>query len=159
MKGTISLFRKEDLTLRDVTNPATDSNLLQRIEYSEHDEQQFDYLWKHRHTIEAIICKHLKLSRHDICRVRETSEWLNGYFNICTMVEVVANGTKRCVVFRTPMSHRLTGIVDEKMRSEIGAYVWIQTMCSDIPIPDLIGFGLSNGQHVGSYRTPWLNNE
>ena len=27
------------------------------------DEQQFDYLWKHRHTIEAVICKRLKLSQ------------------------------------------------------------------------------------------------
>lgn len=113
-KKKIPLFRRGHLTLHDVHN-LTNSNLLQRIQYSENDEKQFDFLWKHRHTTEAIVRKRLALSQHDICRVRETSEWLNGYFNICVPVDVVVNGTKRCVLFRTSMSHRLVGIVDENM--------------------------------------------
>jgi len=50
------------------------------------------------------------------------------------------------------MPHKLAeakhpGTIDEKLSSEVGAYVWMQEFCPDIPIPHLYGFGFSDNKH------------
>lgn len=47
---------------------------------------------------------------------------------------------------------RYPGTVDEKMRCEVAAYVWIQKNCPEVPIPNLLGFGFPGGSNVGHDR-------
>lgn len=74
-----------------------------------------------------------------------------GSFNICVPMLVASRFFSGKVMLRCPMPFKVTestypGTVDEKMRSEVGAYVWMQHNCSEIRIPKLHGFGLSNYQ-------------
>jgi hypothetical protein len=51
------------------------------------------------------------------------------------------------------MPHKLAedqypGTVDEKVRCEAASYVWMQEPCSDVRMPHLYAFGLTDGSHV-----------
>lgn len=49
------------------------------------------------------------------------------------------------------MAYRLgsdVGSVDEKISCEVATYVWIQDNCQEVRIPELLGFGFSNGRRV-----------
>lgn len=79
--------------------------------------------------------------------------WPLGSFNQCVLVdthEVAVDTVGSHVLLRVPMAHRLTGMVDEKMRCEVATYIWIHENCPDIPIPRLYAFGFPDGRHVGS---------
>jgi hypothetical protein len=54
----------------------------------------------------------------------------------------------RCALPYKLAEHRYPGIVDEKTACEVGAYVWMQEKCPDIPIPRLHGFGFSDYRRV-----------
>ncbi|EQK99850.1 Protein kinase-like domain protein [Ophiocordyceps sinensis CO18] len=50
------------------------------------------------------------------------------------------------------MAHKLAedvyaGTIDEKLRSEVATYVWMQEYCAHIRIPALYAFGLKDGSH------------
>jgi hypothetical protein len=40
--------------------------------------------------------------------------------------------------------------VNEKIRSEAATYITIRNKCPEIPIPELLGFGLTDGNAVSS---------
>lgn len=53
------------------------------------------------------------------------------------------------LLFRCPMPHKLAeakhpSTIDEKLSSEVGAYVWMQEFCPDFPILHLYSFGFSD---------------
>ena len=67
---------------------------------------------------------------------------------MCIPVEVRLAGFSQRLIFRGPMSHKLAkatypGTIDEKLSSEVGAYIWMQEYCPDIPILQLYCFGFS----------------
>lgn len=125
------------------------SNILNELDYIPATKKQYADLWAQRESIEALVRHHISLRKQDTCRVLDPREWIQGAFNVCVLVEVITSGgvTTR-LVFRCPKPHRLAGMVDEKLGSEIGAYVWMQEKCPDIRIPHLFGFGFSDGRQV-----------
>lgn len=149
MTKELYLFgHKSLLALPAATNTSNKENFLQPIQNATNDMHQRSYLWNHRHTIEDIIRKAMQLSKQDRCTVLEQDQWMNGDFNICVVVEVGTRSITRRVIFRCCKAHRLRGTIDDKIRSEVGAYIWIENKCPDIPVAELIGFELSNGQRV-----------
>jgi hypothetical protein len=82
-------------------------------------------------------------------------EWIHGSFNVCIRVDVGGqerNSAKQLMV-RFPLPYRIgedccPGNADEKVRCEAGTYAWLEENCATVPIPQLYGFGLSNGQTV-----------
>lgn len=88
----------------------------------------------------------------DACAVEARSRWIRSGFNMCVPVEVRPRGTHVRLVFRCAMPHKLAearypGVVDEKLRCEIGTYAWMQNWCPDIRIPYLYGFGFSDHRY------------
>lgn len=53
-----------------------------------------------------------------------------------------------------PFALRDSASLDEKLRGEVGAYLWMQEHCPDIRIPQLYGFSTSNG-HVCILSIAW----
>ena len=105
--------------------------------------------------IQDIVRHHLRLRSEDTCIVKD--QWIRGSFNVCIPIEVRSAGFNQKFIFRCPMPHKLAeatypGTIDEKLSSEVGAYVWIQEYCPDIPIPQLYGFGFSNNRHVSFFN-------
>lgn len=44
---------------------------------------------------------------------------------------------------------RYEGSIDEKLGGEVGAHVWVEENCPEIPSPQLFGFGFTDGRQVG----------
>ena len=62
-------------------------------------------------------------------------------------------------MIRFPLPYKLgessnPGNMDEKVRSEVATYIWMQQKCPEIPIPYLWGIGIGNNLHV---RTVFRN--
>ncbi|RSL56541.1 hypothetical protein CEP52_016812 [Fusarium oligoseptatum] len=122
-------------------------NVLRELDYVTAIKKQYTDLWAQRESIEALVRYHLRLGNEHVCTVLNPQEWIQGAFNICVLVEVASSaGLTTKFVFRCPKPHRLVGIVDEKMSSEVGAYVWVQEKCRDVRVPHLFGFGFSDGR-------------
>lgn len=110
-------------------------------------------LWLQRPSIEAVVRHHLGLASDDECTLLPQDSWLQGGFILCLLVAVSEGARQRVVVFRCPMAHKLAedvyaGTIDEKLRSEVATYVWMQEYCAHIRIPALYAFGLKDGSHV-----------
>lgn len=123
-------------------------NVLRELDYIPAIKHQYTDLWAQRESIEALVRHHLRLRNEDACTVLDPQVWIQGAFNVCVLVEVVSGGLTTKLVFRCPKPHRLVGLVDEKLSSEVGAYVWMQEKCPDVRIPHLFGFGFSDGRQV-----------
>ncbi|KAH6883891.1 hypothetical protein B0T10DRAFT_518425 [Thelonectria olida] len=122
-------------------------NALNELDYVPAIKKQYADLWAQRGSIEALIRHHLGLGNQDACTVLDVRLWKQGAFNVCVLVEVTSGNSTTKLIFRCPKPHRLVGIVDEKLSSEVGSYVWMQEKCSDVRIPHLFGFGFSDGRH------------
>ncbi|POR32376.1 Uncharacterized protein TPAR_07411 [Tolypocladium paradoxum] len=73
--------------------------------------------------------------------------WKSGSFNV---VIPILLPHKKTVFLRLPLPYRTgeaeaPGNVDEKLRTEIATYMWLEEHCPDVPIPTLHAFGLSDG--------------
>lgn len=121
-------------------------NVLNRLNYVPAVKKLYHELWRQKDSIAALTKHHLGLDNHATCTVLDPREWIQGSFNVCVFVEVISGGKPKKFVFRCPMPHKLSGILDEKLSCEIGAYVWMQEQCPDIRIPHLFGFGCSDGR-------------
>lgn len=141
------------------------SNILNELDYVPAIKKQYTDLWAQRESIEALVRHHLRLKNEDACTVLDPRVWIQGAFNVCVLVEVASGGSTTKLIFRCPKPHRLVGIMDEKLSSEVGAYVWMQEKCPDVLIPHLFGFGFSDGRqfthvthrpfHVRLVHTLW----
>ncbi|KAL7914479.1 hypothetical protein GGI35DRAFT_466462 [Trichoderma velutinum] len=114
-------------------------------------EKFYKRLFRKKEEIKALTRHHLRLDKEEII-ILPTTDWLRGAFNLCIPLQVKNGRACREYMFRCPMPHKLAeaqypGTVDEKMRCEVGAYVWMQENCSDVRIPYLYGFGFSGHRH------------
>lgn len=131
-------------------------NLLARLQRSQATKQLYQDLWHDRKAIEAIAAHHLGLSGSSACTVQPMESWLKGQFNICVLIHVQeehGDGKTQRKIFRCPMPHKVgeqnfSGAVEEKIRAEVAAYVWIEKNCPEIPIPQLHAFGLCTDLQV-----------
>lgn len=140
--------------LLSVTSAAEhESNLVLFIRHRHAAERFSRQLWDQKESIEALVRSHLRLRKGDRCIVLPRDTWIQGGFNICVLVEVIAAGSSTKLVFRCPMPHKLAerqypGTIDEKVRCEVAAYVWMQEHCFDVRIPSLYAFGFVDGSQV-----------
>ncbi|KAI1839579.1 hypothetical protein JX266_014210 [Neoarthrinium moseri] len=113
----------------------------------------YEELWNQRHTIEGLVKHHLGLGNQAKCAIAPTTRWIRGSFNVCIPLAIKsANSSTTSLMFRCAMPHKLAeakhpGAVDEKVGSEVGTYVWMQSQCPEIRIPHLYGFGFTNHLH------------
>jgi hypothetical protein len=130
MPATLELDNGEHITYESAIK--NDKNIINEAKYPRARKQLFQKLWDQRATIQNIVRHHLRLRDEDACIVED--QWIRGSFNVCIPVEATYPGT-----------------IDEKLNSEVGAYVWMQEYCPDIPIPQLYGFGFSDNRHVSFF--------
>ncbi|KAF2211225.1 hypothetical protein CERZMDRAFT_85420 [Cercospora zeae-maydis SCOH1-5] len=149
------------LTLEDARTEERD--VLRQLRRCEEKSQMFTRLWAHRSQIQAAVAGHLGLRSSSQCVVQSPAVWNRGHFNICVHVQVTDNcGDLSRKIFRCPMPHKVgqptSDAIDEKIRSEAASYAWVEQECPDIPVPHLIGFGLSNGEKAKrSHMIPCLS--
>ncbi|KAL3419067.1 aminoglycoside phosphotransferase [Phlyctema vagabunda] len=105
-----------------------DDNVLPQLRYPGQKKEFWDYLMAHNAEIATL-------------------------FNVCIPVLIPATGRRghEKVFTRFPLPYKIgeaqnPGNVEEKLRTEIAAYIWLQEQCPDVPIPTLYGFGLPGGQ-------------
>lgn len=152
---TIELLGRGPVTLE--TALEEERNVLRWATYAPATEKLSQELWQERDAIAATVRHHLGLRPQDRCTVLPRERWIRGGFNLCVFVEVASGSSARRIVFRVPMPHKLAetrfpGTVDEKVDSEVGAYVWVEEHCPEIRVPHLFGFGYMDGRHVSQLR-------
>jgi len=152
MPATLELDNGKHITYESAIKK--DENIINEATYPRARKQLFQKLRDQRATIQDIVRHHLRLRGEDACIVED--QWIRGSFNVCIPVEVRSAGFNQKLIFRCPMPHKLAeatypGTIDEKLSSEVGAYVWMQEYCPDIPIPQLYGFGFSDNRHVSFF--------
>ncbi|OAA57225.1 Aminoglycoside phosphotransferase [Cordyceps fumosorosea ARSEF 2679] len=109
-----------------------------------------------RGELEAMISRLLPVSS---CSVAPSCYWRSGSFNVAIPVRLLPRGEK--VYLRLPLTHRIgeghfPGNAEEKLRTEIATYLWLQEHCPDVPIPTLHAFGLPDGSVFTSPEyAPW----
>lgn len=149
---TLSLSGGETFSLSAATK--NERNILSRLQRSHATEQLRQDLWGERTRIEALVANHLRRMSPSACTVQPTNTWFKGQFNICVVVHIqLGDQTLSKMIFRCPMAHKVgeqytPGSVDEKMRTEVATYAWIEANCPEIPIPCLRGFGFSRSLQV-----------
>lgn len=142
----LPLLRRE-ITLDEALGD--DDNILARLDYPSKQSDFWTYLHNCKPEIEAVVSFHLGVTS---CQVADEGTWLFGSHNVCIPVEIKTPMEHRVLV-RVPLPFKLgeaenPGNVEEKLRSEVAAYIWIQENCPDVPIPTLFGFGFPDGQSV-----------
>ncbi len=146
MPSTIELLNREPVTYKEALNQTY--NVIQRHEQL-HAKRAFTAeLWRQRDSIAALTSLHLRLASQDAVTVHPPEKWLSGSFNLCVPVDVKQGSVEKKLLMKCPMPFKVAeakhpGSVDEKFRSEVGAYVWMQENCPSIRIPYLYGFGTS----------------
>src|ERR1700749_3804 len=139
MSAQLPLLRRR-ITLEEALDE--DDDILQELTYPEKRLDFYAYLLDHRSDIEDIVCFHLGV-RKGTCKVAdEVREWVHGSFNACIPVHVSgpAKTSPKKVFVRFPLPYKVgeehfPGNADEKLRSEVATYLWIQDNCADVPIP------------------------
>ncbi|QDS73257.1 hypothetical protein FKW77_004296 [Venturia effusa] len=90
------------------------------------------------------------------CLVSKREHWKLGRFNVGVRVDMPGHSTPS-VLMRYPLPNKLSDgqLVEEKMRCEIATYAYMQDNCPDVPIANLIGFGLPSGKtYTHARHTP-----
>ena len=132
------------------------SNILKKLNNVQETRDVYAYLFERTSDIRALTAHHLGVDRAQ-CVVSHWEEWIRGSFNVCIPVRVEGQygETDKTVLMRCPMAYALgkdTGIVDEKIGCEVATYAWMQDNCPEVNIPDLLGFGFSDGRKVSSAK-------
>lgn len=150
--ATLPLMRGR-ITLKDALDE--EENMLFPLAYHGQRFDFFVWIHKHREAFSALVSHHLGLSGDETCRFGEVKEWKHGSFNVCIPI-YIDNWRKypgKRVLLRLPLPYKIgesacPGNANEKLRTEVAAFVWIQENCPDVPIPRLWGFGFPDGQSV-----------
>ena len=159
MPATIELVDREPITYESAINQ--DENFINKAAYVAATEAFYRQLGKERDAIASVIRHHLNLgpSHTSTITVAPEKQWIRGSFNVCIPVEVGPplwagddSGPQK-LLLRCPFPFKLAearypGTVDEKLGCEVGAYAWMQDICSDVRIPQLYGFGFSEQRQV-----------
>ncbi|KAI1126236.1 hypothetical protein F5Y10DRAFT_216389 [Nemania abortiva] len=150
MPPTLELLGRGPITIKSALEEET--NVINWASYRTASDKFYQELWAKRDSIAALVRHHLALGPEDVCSVLPPRHWIQGGFNVCIFVEVKSGNLSRKIIFRCPMPHKLAearypGSIDEKLRSEVGAYIWIEEHCPEIRSPHLFGFGRIDGRH------------
>ncbi|ODA76920.1 hypothetical protein RJ55_07436 [Drechmeria coniospora] len=159
--AALNLPNRHPITFESATRK--DFNVIKRVELASETHRFCQALRRHENDMVAVAKHHLRLSHRDTCEVQE--EWITGGFNVCIPIRVTGSLHRR-LLLRCPLPHMhaepyYPGTVDENVRSEIGAYMWMQEHCPDIRTPHLYGFGLSgnldftHGSRLGFFARLW----
>jgi hypothetical protein len=135
-----------------------DTNILHELGYRDQKIRFFTHLYRNRELIKNLVARHLGLTSAETCHLADVEDWIDGSFNVCIRVDIDSRDrvSAKQLMIRFPLPYKIgenthPGNADEKVRCEAGIYVWLQENCPDVPIPQLYGFGLSNGQSVRNY--------
>ncbi len=127
----------------------SEANRLVSMRFPQLRQQFYSSINEQKDELEAMICSLLQISE---CRITPSELWRAGSFNVAILVRLPndKNG-----YLRLPFSHRIgehafPGNTEEKLRTEIATYLWLQEHCPDVPIPTLYAFGLPDGSTVQS---------
>nr|KAK5449224.1 hypothetical protein LTR18_002313 [Exophiala xenobiotica] len=128
-----------------------EDDVLQMLRYPKRRIELIVLLLENENEILHIAAQHLNV-KANACELSQVSDWIHGSFNLCIPIHVNWNGHKR-VLFRVPLPYKIgeeffPGNVDEKIRCEAATYIYIRQCCPEVPIPMLLGFGLSTGISV-----------
>ncbi|EGX88183.1 hypothetical protein CCM_09319 [Cordyceps militaris CM01] len=141
--------------------PSDTSSLVAAIESEENklvsrhfphlQEQFYSSINAQKGELEDLICNLLQVPS---CRIIPSRLWRSGSFNVAILVRLPFG---KNVYLRLPFLHRLgehtfPGNAEEKLRTEIATYLWLQEHCPDVPIPSLYAFGFPDGSIVRSTR-------
>lgn len=131
-----------------------DDDVLAQLRYPEQQNRFWASLVARKADIEALVRYHLGV---DWCYICTTEIWKAGSFNVVLPVLIRAKGRRdnERVYVRFPLPYKVgeaehPGNVEEKLRTEIATYIWLQQHCPDVPVPILHGFGLPDGTCVSS---------
>ena len=126
--------------------------------YPEEQNIYFNYIQNERSKIEDIVRYHIGLKQYERCSLGQISEWMFGNFNVCIPVYIKQRNLciRHRLLIRIPLPYKLgekqhNGNVEEKLRCEAAAYIWISENCPTVPIPRLWAFGFPSGQCVCVY--------
>jgi hypothetical protein len=124
-----------------------DDNILAQLRYPAQQKQFRSSLAAHKADIEAIIRYQLGV---DWCHLCVPETWRSGSFNV--VIPILLRHNKR-VFIRLPLPYKIgeenvPGNTEEKLRTEIATYIWLEERCPDVPITKLHGFGLPGGLTV-----------
>ncbi len=128
-----------------------ESDMLHRLTYVEkwtHFQKEIE---QNENTILEIVAQHIGVNIED-CQL--SGEWVRGGFNLCIPVIVKCDRYRhQRLIFRIPLHFKLgealfPGNVDEKIKTEAATYIFMRQHCPDVPILELLGFGLTNGDVV-----------
>lgn len=130
-----------------------ETNALHSLGLLDQQNKYFEDCLRKSHVIEAVVAHHLNLGSTR-CRAADPREWLSGTFNVCIPIYIDNKQDPSCLL-RLPLPHRVgenvnKGNADEKIRCEVGTYVWLEHNCPEVPVPRLHGYGFSTGQKVGA---------
>ncbi|OAQ60154.1 aminoglycoside phosphotransferase [Pochonia chlamydosporia 170] len=121
-----------------------DDNILTQLHYPEQKQRFWSSLTARKAEIESMLCCQLGV---DWCHLCAMETWKSGSFNV---VIPVLLRPRKTVFLRVPLPYKTgegnaPGNSDEKLRTEIATYIWLEANCPDIPIPILHAFGFSDG--------------
>lgn len=129
----------------------SDHNMLIQSDWDSQRQDFLEYMKTQEPVIEGIVRHHLSLRNDQTCTVAQSSEWLQGEFNLCVPINV--SGRRPRLLIRCPFPHRFSfdrvpDLAEEKLRTEAGTFAWISKFCARVPIPILRGVGLPSGLTV-----------
>ncbi|KAK6951748.1 hypothetical protein Daesc_006271 [Daldinia eschscholtzii] len=126
-----------------------DDDILAQLRYPEQQKKFWALLEARKADIEALVRYHMGI---DWCYVCTSEIWKSGSFNVVLPILIRGKvwGENERVYVRFPLPYKVgeaeyKGNVEEKLRTEIATYIWLQQNCPDVPIPALHGFGLPDG--------------
>ncbi|KAF5248946.1 hypothetical protein FANTH_5649 [Fusarium anthophilum] len=138
-----------------------DDDIITKLGYTERRKDLYDNLDRQKDTIRSLVRHHLHLDNDAECIVLPQEQWIKGSFNVCIPIRTVSGTVPRNLMLRCCLPYKLAeaqypGTIEEKLRCEVGTYVWMQRYCTDIRIPYLYGFGFADHRHYSheNYR-PW----
>ncbi len=126
---------------------ADDNNVLVSMRYKRLREEFLSLIEAKKAGIEGMVRLQLGVRS---CRMSVPDVWKSGSFNVAIPIRL---SKTRTVFLRLPFPYRLgedecPGNTEEKLRTEIAAYIWLQEHCPGVPIPVLHAFGLPDGSTV-----------
>lgn len=124
-----------------------DFNVIRSTRYRSSVQRSTEQLSEQRGAIESIVRHHLRLAADDTCIALARDRWFHVNIDICILVQVVRQEATKTFVLRCPLQYEGVA-VDERTNRDVATHIWIQEMCHDVPVADIIGFGFSDGRHV-----------
>lgn len=152
MAETLPLLRGS-ITLTDALD--RDEDVCFQLGLVQKREDFFRMLSNAAHDIEAIVATHLAVPQSNCTMLSDIKTWRAGSYNVCIPVHVQRPGQKyiQKVLIRFPQPYKIgedwkPGNSEEKLRTEVATYIWMQKNCPTVPIPRLLGFGFPSGTSV-----------